>query len=465
MTDTAEKNHLALARALGPLHVWGLGVGIVLVGEFMGWNFGVAKGGIFGALIACWFAGVLYSAVATLNSELGSSVASAGGQYAQAKHILGPLAAFNIGLFLIFEYVMLEAADAIVIGQIMHKASPQLNASAFVVLTVAVMSWLNYRGIYASLTFQFVITAIAAVTIVLLLVGGVFWSSGSGLSIAHMLKTTHGGVSPGSPYGWLGFVAALQFGMWFYLGIEGTAQATEECRSPGRALPLGTIAGIITLAVLASITWFVGVGLVGWAKLGRSAYPLYDAALATGRHWLIVVLFAGTVLACLASANGCITDASRAWFAMGRDQFVPGVFAAVHPRYRTPYRAIIFLMPIAISFAYTGLLDQVVTFSIISGLLLYGSLAIMMLRFRRLYPLGTITRGYVSPLHPLPALTLLACVATVFVAIYFGYWRNLIAAISFYSIASIWFVFHRYRLVDRSRLYTMPWPRPRLARR
>ena len=37
---------------LGPLHIWGLGVGIVLVGEYMGCNFAVARGGMFGALIA-----------------------------------------------------------------------------------------------------------------------------------------------------------------------------------------------------------------------------------------------------------------------------------------------------------------------------------------------------------------------------------------------------------------------------
>ncbi len=38
-----------LLKVLGPIHVWGLGVGIVLVGEFMGWNYGVGKGGAFGA--------------------------------------------------------------------------------------------------------------------------------------------------------------------------------------------------------------------------------------------------------------------------------------------------------------------------------------------------------------------------------------------------------------------------------
>ena len=53
----AAPKRLSLLRVLGPMHVWALGVGIVLVGEFMGWNFTVAKGGVFGGLVACWFSG------------------------------------------------------------------------------------------------------------------------------------------------------------------------------------------------------------------------------------------------------------------------------------------------------------------------------------------------------------------------------------------------------------------------
>lgn len=47
-----------LLRVLGPAHVWALGVSIVLVGEYMGWNFSVGKGGAYAALIACWLAGI-----------------------------------------------------------------------------------------------------------------------------------------------------------------------------------------------------------------------------------------------------------------------------------------------------------------------------------------------------------------------------------------------------------------------
>lgn len=116
MAQAENHEHVGLARVLGPAHVWALGVGIVLVGEYMGWNFAVGKGGAYAALIACWFAGILYTCVAMINSEVTSTVAAAGGQYTQAKHIVGPLMAFNVGLYLVFAYTMLEAANAITVG-------------------------------------------------------------------------------------------------------------------------------------------------------------------------------------------------------------------------------------------------------------------------------------------------------------------------------------------------------------
>jgi len=457
----AQPARLSLLRVLGPMHVWALGVGIVLVGEFMGWNFTVAKGGVFGALVACWFSGILYSCVAMIDSEVSSTVASAGGQYAQAKHILGPLAAFNIALFIIFEYCMLAAGDSLVIGAIVNSLDPALSPTAFVVLSISFLAWLNYRGVHTTLTFNFIITAIAFVTILVLIVGSEFWNPGAITQTTALFAHPPNSLDPKMPYGWLGILAALQFGIWYYLGIEGTCQTAEECRSAPRALPVGTMSGLITLLVAATLTWYICTALVNWITLGESLYPLYDAAVNTGKEYLMVTLWIGSVLSCLASANGCINDASRAWFAMGRDQFIPRWFGGVHPRYKTPYRAILFLVPIMIAFGYTGLLDQVITFSIISGCLIYLIMPLNMIRFRRLYPMDSIRRGYVSPFHPLPSYVLFAFVMLTFVAMYFGYWRNLVAALVFYGLCSVWFVLHRFKYVDRAKLYTMPWPRPK----
>ena len=162
-----------------------------------------------------------------------------------------------------------------------------------------------------------------------------------------------------------GPIAAFQFGMWFYLGIEGTAQAAEECRSASRSVPIGSMAGIMTLITAAGLTWYVCAGLLPWHYLGVSITPLFDAARVAGSPVLVLLLLLGTLFATIASANGCINDASRAWFSMGRDRYLPQWFSAVHPTYRTPYRSILFLIPIAVAFGFTGLLAQKLSLDVI----------------------------------------------------------------------------------------------------
>ena len=455
---------VGLLRVLGPAHVWALGVGIVLVGEYMGWNFAVGKGGAYAALIACWFAGILYTCVAMIDSEVTSTVASAGGQYTQAKHIIGPLMAFNVGLYLVFAYTMLEAANAITAGYLFsvvatmtgHEAA--LDQRPFIILVVMFLAWLNYRGVLATLTFNLVITAIAFVAILVLFL------STSGVIGGGILE--HAALFEGHelPYGWIGVLAAMHFGLWFYLGIEGTTQAAEEVRSPARALPFGTLAGIMTLLIAATLTWYLCSGVLPWEFLGDgvngSVAPLFDTARLSGSRGLVWLLGIGTLFATLASANGCINDASRAWFAMGRDKYLPGWFGAVHPKYRTPYRSIVFLVPIALIFALGAPLDQVITFSILSGLLGYTFMPLNILMFRRKWPLNSIKRGYEHPFHPIPAITLLTLCGVTFFAVFLGYGTQLVAMVGFYIVVSLWFHFWRYRFVNRGAQFTMPWPKP-----
>lgn len=253
MESTNEQEH-GMSKVLGPIHIWALGVGIVLVGEFMGWNFAVAKGGTLGAIIACWVMGVLFISLVMVNTEIGSVLPEAGGQYAMAKYLLGPLAAFNIGLMLVFEYVMLEAADALVVGQILQSLHPDIQALPYIILSLLLLTLLNYRGALATLSLNFVITAIAFAAIVVLLVSTKFYNPAE--SILNLKE-----MSNGLPYGWIGVLGAFQFGIWFYLGIEGTALAAEECRSTSRSLPMGAIIGMATLLTGATITWFVCSGL------------------------------------------------------------------------------------------------------------------------------------------------------------------------------------------------------------
>ncbi|OUO93876.1 amino acid permease [Cloacibacillus sp. An23] len=416
----------------------------------MGWNF-------TGALMAIWAMSVMYIGVAMMTTEMASIIEEPGGQYAMAKSILGPLAAFNVWLISVFEYTMLEAADAVVGGDIVSSPNPELSPMPFIILTLLLLTLINYRGIYGTLTLNFFITAAAFASVMFLLGSTDFFDPSRSL-----IKL--GELTDGLPYGLLGVFAAMQFGIWFFLGIEGTAMASSECRKVERALPVGTMIGLLTLLFGAMATWFVCSGLVEAHKLGGSVYPLYDAAVATGKPLVIAVLFAGTVLACLASANGCISDASHAWSALAKDTIMPAYFAAEHPRFGSYYRSIVFLLPISLMFAFTGMLDQIITFSIFSALLVYIITAVMMIRFRKMYPLGTIKRAYISPLHPVPALVTIALASCALFGMFLTYGVNMLSGTLFYALASLWFIKRRRSRLDPG-IFVTPslkkWGKPR----
>lgn len=447
------KKELTLSKVLSPKHIWALVVGIVLVGDFMGWNFGIAKGGTLGVIIACWVMGIMYLSLGLINTEMATVIPEAGGQYSMAKYIMGPLAAFNVGLMLVFQYIMLEAADALVVGQMLKIISPDIDPTPFIILSLLLLTFINYRGVHGTLTLNFIITAISIITLAILFVSVFFFHGADSL-----LNFEH--ISNGLPFGFIGMIGALQFGLWFYLGLEGGALAANECRSSSRSLPVGTVVGFLTLLVAGTVTWLLSTSLLDADVLSKSTYPLFDAAKKTGMTFVIYALFIGTLFSCLASANGCINDASRAWYSISKDTLMPEVFAVLHPKYKTPYRAILFILPIALVFGFAGVLDQIVTFSIISAILVYIFTAYMMIKFRRMYPLGSLKRDYTSPLHPIPAvIVFVLCIAALF-GIYFGYWKNLLGGLLFYFIASMWFVKHRYKSVNKLVFIQKSWNRP-----
>ena len=118
----------------------------------------------------------------------------------------------------------------------------------------------------------------------------------------------------------------------------------------------------------------------------------------------------------------------------------------MHPKYRTPYRSILFLLPIALAFAFIADLNQAITFSILSGVLQYTFMSINIMMFRKKWPLGTIRRGYTHPFHPMPAIVLFCLCVVTFFAIFLGYGSQLIAMVVFYFLISLWFHFYRYQL-------------------
>lgn len=124
-----------------------------------------------------------------------------------------------------------------------------------------------------------------------------------------------------------------------FAGYARIATLGEEVRDPARtirrAIPLALG---ITLAVYVFVA-VAALSVLGADGLGRSAAPLADAVRAAGVPGLVPVVRAGAAVAALGSLLALVLGVSRTTLAMARDRHLPGVLAAVHPRFQVPHRA------------------------------------------------------------------------------------------------------------------------------
>lgn len=214
---------------------------------------------------------------------------------------------------------------------------------------------------------------------------------------------------------------------------------------------------MITLLLMAGMTLFICSGLIGVENLGASVYPLFEAAQNSGVSILILLLAIGTLFTCLASSNGCINDSSRSWLALSRDGFISEWFSDVHPKYKSPYKAVIFTIPVSAGFAFSGYLDQVITFSIMSGLVCYVLIPFSLIRFRKMYPTSnSLIRPYIGPLQPYVSLLAMGIAIVIMSTFFWAYLLNLLFALVFYVIAYFYFSW-RYKKIKQERAKEFSW--------
>src|SRR5205807_6104180 len=109
------KEH-ALKKPMGVLHIWALGVGVVITGEYFGWNQGLLAGGPIGMLLASLFVCVLYMTWVLALSELSVAMPFAGGPLAYGRRAVGPWFGFMMGWSMFLESLFAAIGTAIATG-------------------------------------------------------------------------------------------------------------------------------------------------------------------------------------------------------------------------------------------------------------------------------------------------------------------------------------------------------------
>src|SRR6266852_771622 len=109
------KEH-ALKKPMGVLHIWALGVGVVITGAYFGWNPGLKEGGPLGMLLASLFVCALYMMWVLALSELSVALPFAGGPLAYGRRAVAPWLGFVMGWSMFLESLFATIGTAIATG-------------------------------------------------------------------------------------------------------------------------------------------------------------------------------------------------------------------------------------------------------------------------------------------------------------------------------------------------------------
>jgi ethanolamine permease len=395
-----------LKRVLKPVHLWAIAVGLVISGDYFGWNYGVGKGGPMGMAIATVIVTIMYVTFIFSYTELSTAIPHSGGPFAYALKALGPFGGYVAGFGTLVEFVFAPPAIALAIGAYVNFRVPELPKVGVAVGAFALFGLLNVLGVQLAATFELIVTALASLEL------GIFFF----LTTPHV-DTSRIVTDPLLPHGALGVFTALPFAIWFYLALEGVAMSAEEVIDPKRDIPKGYIAGIATLVILALGTLICATGILTPEQLVEDDSPLprvLRAVLSANHPMTHLMVYLG-LFGLIASFHGIMMGYSRQVFALARAGFLPPVLSRLHPRFRTPAWAVVVPGLVGAAAALTERADELIALAGMGAVVLYITSMVSLFVLRRREP--TLERPFLAPLYPLfPAIALFLSV--IFLASY-----------------------------------------------
>lgn len=430
-SDPPQSSERALKRPLRVLDIWALGVGVVITGEYFGWNLALKDhNGPIAVLIASLIVCLLYMTWVLALTELSVAIPDAGGPLAYGRRASGPLLGFVMGWSMFLECQFATIATALATGGyiafLINPDAPSENVQiAAALATVLLFFVLHAWGVKEQ-----------SVAMVVMTYGAIF-----GLILFWCLAATNFSwdriwTEPLLPSekGWNAVLDAIPYCLWWLVIIETVALAAEEAHEPHLSIPRGLVWAQLTLIALVVLTWLFACGAVDDSQSlavtadGRDvAYPLARVirGIPIGQSPAVVYGFGLIALfGMIASYHGMVYGTSRQAFALGRSGYLPPMLGVVSPRRRTPVAALAACSLVTAAFVVANLwfkkaIEVAVLVSTLTALVWYVLAVACLIVLRRREP-GLFHR-YRAPLErvlPVTVVTLSILAAWAYVSVY-----------------------------------------------
>lgn len=398
-----------LVRGLGP---WASGA--IVVGTMIGTGIFLKpaemarEGRSVSIVFAAWIAGALLSIFGALAyAELGSAIPEAGGEYAYLRRGFGPVWGFLFGWM--HSIVGRPASAASIAAGMMrflsffipgvaaplftvHIAIPGLTAwirpydfqftwaQPLAVFWLLSITGVNYLGVRLGGGVQVVLTVIKILSIALI------------IGIAFLLPST--GAHPADPMwpaasdaGMLtAFLAALAAALWAYDGWEDLNLVGSEVKDPHRNFPRALVGGVSLVAIVYLLFSGACLKVLPFAGVANSQHVASDVVERVIGHGVAGWITLAMVISALGSMNSSILSGARVPYAMARDGIFFKVADGIHPKYRTPGRALLFQGALASVMALSGTFEELTNLFIFAGWIFYGLAVVALFRLRKSEP-------------------------------------------------------------------------------
>jgi APA family basic amino acid/polyamine antiporter len=257
-----------------------------------------------------------------------------------------------------------------------------------------------------------------------------------------------------APNGIAGIGAGAAYIFFAYIGFDAVSTTAQEAKNPQRDLPIGMIASLAVCTVLYIAVAGVLTGMVHWQQINIEApvaRAFLDRGLTTASHIITLGALAGLTSVMLVMLLG----QTRVLYSMASDGLLPKkFFAAVHPKFRTPWKNTILVGLLAAVVGSLTPIDDIGRMVNIGTLLAFVivSISVMVLRYTN----PSQPRPFRTPWVPL--IPILGVISNGYMMYKLGMW-NWIRLFGWLAIGLI--VYFTYS-VKHSRVQALqPGARPR----
>jgi APA family basic amino acid/polyamine antiporter len=347
-------------RVLGKWDVFTLSFG-AMIG--WGWvvltNDWILKAGVLGAIAAFFIGGLVVALVGLAYSELTSAMPKVGGEHVFSYRGLGLDASFLCTWFIILGYVSVCAFEAVALPVVMENLVPlshgdplwfiqgnpiHLDWIAIGVVGSLLIALTNFLGVKSAALIQKVFTILIILVGFMLIFGSMF----STPRVPAPVVWDMGKMSTG-------LFSVIVMTPFMFVGFDVIPQTAEEIN-----LPFKRIGKILIFSVLLAILWYaaiifsVGISIGPSELQGNSLAPAVAMEKIYQAVWAKKLLIFAGLAGIITSWNSFFIGATRAIYAMGKSGMLPKVFAVLHPKYKSPVTAIVFVTITSILATFFG---------------------------------------------------------------------------------------------------------------